>query len=81
MTQQDEIIERLSAENSAQHQEIISLRRELERYKRTVGDLLQDALDGHVQPWHEHADGPGACSSHPVENAVSATPVDGVRVR
>ncbi len=52
MEQRDELIERLSAENSAQGQEIVRLRRENERLRRTAGDLFQDLVDSNETPWH-----------------------------
>ncbi len=53
--QRDLMIEKLSAENSIQGQEIIALRREVEKLRRTVGDLFQslaEANETQEKPWH-----------------------------
>ncbi len=55
-TQQDEIIQRLSKENSAMHKELIALRRKVERLERTLGKMdkaIELACTPMIIPWHE----------------------------
>ncbi len=85
-SQQDEIIERLSAENSAQHQEIISLRRQVAALERTIGSLRAELEPApRTTPWFEFPTEDlmqkvVELALHPVQNPVSSAPVDSVGV-